>query len=197
MTGPYGYTQAKALVFSENGEPSNVLQWLPSGTVLLRTLAAPINPADINMIQGTYGSKLAFTTLLGTSEPSAIPGSEGVFEILAISSSTSHLQKGDWVVPAASQFVATVSINPCTAYRILRSYGPNAGIQNGLGMRPLDVGSGAIFIQNGANSGVGRAAIQFGKLWGLRSINIIRDRESPEETEALVKELKDLGAWED
>ncbi|KAK3191099.1 mitochondrial 2-enoyl thioester reductase [Lecanicillium sp. MT-2017a] len=61
-------------------------------------------------------------------------------------------------------------------------------------MKPLDVGSGQWFIQNGANSGVGRAAIQFGKLWGLRSINVIRDRESPEETELLKQELIGLGA---
>jgi mitochondrial enoyl-[acyl-carrier protein] reductase / trans-2-enoyl-CoA reductase len=63
-----------------------------------------------------------------------------------------------------------------------------------LGMKPLDVGSGDWFIQNGANSGVGRSAIQFGKLWGLRSINVVRDRETPEATEALKKELHDLGA---
>ncbi|KAK5990985.1 2-enoyl thioester reductase [Cladobotryum mycophilum] len=207
-SGPYGYIQAKALVFSKNGEPADVLKLhthsispqLRSGTTLVRTLAAPINPADINTIQ--------------------VPGNEGVFEVLATSNPNSHLRKGDWVIPAVSQFgtwrthavaktdellkiniqgltptqVATVSINPCTAYRILRSYGPNAGISQGLGMRPLDVGSGAWFIQNGANSGVGRAAIQFGRLWGLRSINIIRERESREETESLKKELEDLGA---
>lgn len=90
--------------------------------------------------------------------------------------------------------VATVSVNPCTAYRILRSYGPSAGFKAGLAMRPLEVGSGEWFIQNGANSGVGRAAIQFGKLWGLRSINVIRERESPEATEALKQELLGLGA---
>lgn len=90
--------------------------------------------------------------------------------------------------------VATVSVNPCTAYRILRSYGPNAGFKAGLGMKPLDVGSGQWFIQNGANSGVGRAAIQFGKLWGLRSINVIRDRESEKQTEDLRQELISLGA---
>lgn len=90
--------------------------------------------------------------------------------------------------------VATVSVNPCTAYRILRSYGPNAGFNAGLGMKPLDVGSGQWFIQNGANSGVGRAAIQFGKLWGLRSINVIRDRESEAQTENLRQELISLGA---
>lgn len=90
--------------------------------------------------------------------------------------------------------VATVSVNPCTAYRILRHYGPNAGVKAGLGMRPLEVGSGEWFIQNGANSGVGRAAIQFGKLWGLRSINVVRERETEEATAALRRELEDLGA---
>lgn len=87
-----------------------------------------------------------------------------------------------------------MSVNPCSAYKMLRCYGPSAGLKAGLPMRPLDVGSGQWFIQNGANSGVGRAAIQFGKLWGLRSINVVRDRESPEETEALKLELQQLGA---
>jgi trans-2-enoyl-CoA reductase len=53
---------------------------------------------------------------------------------------------------------------------------------------------GAWFVQNGANSGVGRAAIQLGRLWGLRSINVIRERATPEGTEALKKELEELGA---
>lgn len=47
------------------------------------------------------------------------------------------------------------------------------------------------FIQNGANSGVGRSAIQLGRLWGLKSINVIRNRP---EVERLKEELKELGA---
>lgn len=193
---------------------------MPAASVLVRCLAAPINPADINTIQGTYGSKQPLTSLIGTAEPSAVPGNEGVFEVLATGSPSPHLQRGDWVIPAAPQMgtwrthavfaaddllkvdkdrltptqVALVSVNPCTAYRILRSYGPSAGIKAGLAMRPLDVGSGQWFIQNGANSGVGRAAIQFGKLWGLRSINVVRDRDTPDATDALEQELRHLGA---
>ncbi|KND89766.1 putative trans-2-enoyl-CoA reductase, mitochondrial [Tolypocladium ophioglossoides CBS 100239] len=227
-SGPYGYTQAKALVYSKNGEPSDVLMLhnhsispsIPSSSILVRSLAAPINPADINTIQGTYGSKQPLTSLIGTSEPSAVPGTEGVFEVLSTGSPSSELKKGDWVIPAVSQIgtwrthavlgadellkvnkegltptqVALVSVNPCTAYRILRSYGPSAGIKAALGMRPLDVGSGQWSIQNGANSGVGRAAIQFGKLWGLRSINVIRDRDTAEATDALKQELLAVGA---
>lgn len=61
-------------------------------------------------------------------------------------------------------------------------------------MRPLEVGSGEWFIQNGANSGVGRAAIQLGRLWGLRSINVVRERPTEEETAKLREELTALGA---
>ncbi|KAK2061530.1 NAD(P)-binding protein [Colletotrichum caudatum] len=236
-SGPYGYTQAKALVFSKEGEPSDVLQLhthsispsLPSSAVLLRALAAPINPADINTIQGTYGAKPPFTQLIGTPEPAAIPGNEGVFEVVSVgpraaaASGGSDLRKGDWVIPSgAGSFgtwrthavadaadvvkvpregltptqVATVSVNPCTAYRILRTYGPadaRADAAPGA-MRALEPGSGAWFVQNGANSGVGRAAIQLGRLWGLRSINVVRERATEAETARLRDELSGLGA---
>ena len=49
------------------------------------------------------------------------------------------------------------------------------------------------WIQNGANSGVGRAAIQLGKMWGYNSIAVVRSRPG-EEGEKLKKELEDLGA---
>lgn len=171
-------------------------------------------------MQGTYGAKPPMTSLIGTSVPSAIPGNEGVFEVTAVGGGLANpdLKVGDWVIPAVGQFgtwrthvvsesdkfikvdktglsplqVATVSVNPCSAYMMLRKYGPAK--KGSVDSRPLDVGSGEWFIQNGANSGVGRAAIQFGKLWGLRSINVIRERETPDATEALTKELKELGA---
>ncbi|KAI8946338.1 hypothetical protein F4801DRAFT_71432 [Xylaria longipes] len=215
-SGPYGYTQAKALVFSQYGEPKDALKLhthsispdLPSSSVLLRTLAASINPADVNTIQGTYGAKPTFTSLIGTPEPAALPGNEGVFEVVSSPPSSSGLAKGDWVIPAKTGFgtwrthavapiegvikvdregltplqVGTVSVNPCSAYRMLRDYAAP----------PLREGDW--FVQNGANSGVGRAAIQLGRLWGYRSINVIRARADPEETQALKDELVALGA---
>lgn len=229
LSGPYGYTQAKALVFSEYGEPKDALRLhthsispsIPSSSVLVQALAAPINPADINTVQGTYGAKPQFTTDLGTQPPAAVPGNEGVFEVLSTGSVSTGLARGDWVIPAHSGFgtwrthaladagallkidregltpaqAAQVSVNPCSAYRMLRGYGPGAGYKEpGLPMAALEPGSGAWFIQNGANSGVGRAAIQLGRIWGLRSINVVRDRETPEATEALRGELAGLGA---
>ncbi len=74
----------------------------------------------------------------------------------------------------------TVGVNPCTAYRMLRDHEE---------LRPGDW-----FVQNGANSGVGRAAIQLGRLWGLKSINVVRERPSEAATETLKNELLGLGA---
>ncbi|KAI1329970.1 hypothetical protein F5Y16DRAFT_364566 [Xylariaceae sp. FL0255] len=223
-SGPYGYTQAKALVFSENGEPKDVLKLhthsispsQPSTSALLRTLAASINPADVNTIQGTYGAKPAYSSLIGTAEPSVIPGNEGVFEIVTPPSS-SKLEKGDWVIPAKTGFgtwrthavvenadtqlikidktsltptqVATAFVNPCSAYRMLRDY-----VGQGYGDSSGPLREGDWILQNGANSGVGRAAIQLAKLWGYRTINIIRAREDETQTQALKDELTSLGA---
>lgn len=49
---------------------------------------------------------------------------------------------------------------------------------------------GQWFVQNAANSGVGRAALQFGRIWGLKSVNVVRHREG---IEGLKRELMELG----
>lgn len=167
----------------------------------------------MNLIQGTYGVKPQFNSLIGTTEPSAIPGNEGVFEVVAGSGVTTatgeKVRPGDWVIPARTGFgtwrthavaesadavlrvdregltpvqAGTVAVNPCSAYRMLRDYADP----------PLREGDW--FVQNGANSGVGRAAIQLGHLWGYRSINVVRARDTEAATDALRAELRALGA---
>ncbi|KAL4936982.1 hypothetical protein BDV06DRAFT_82519 [Aspergillus oleicola] len=214
----YGYMQAKALVYSKYGEPKDVLQLhkhsisAPNGTqVNLRLLAAPLNPADVNQIQGVYPSKPPFETTLGTTNPSAIAGNEGAFEVISTGSEVKGLQKGDWVIMRKtgqgtwrthaqldeSQLikiedkaglsplqVSTVSVNPVTAYRMMKDFCDWDWMRAGEEW----------LIQNGANSGVGRAAIQLGREWGIKTINVVRERKTPEETEKLKQELKDLGA---
>ncbi|KAG8530114.1 uncharacterized protein KY384_005596 [Bacidia gigantensis] len=237
----YGYTQAKALVYSEHGNPSDALRLHkhslppPHSTLLtLRALAAPLNPADINQIQGFYPTPPKdrhFTTALGTASPSAIPGNEGVFEVVALGGQAGKgnvgngeegLQKGDWVIPrrtglgtwrthaqvdesavlriekegvSASQ-VGSVSVNPVTAWRLLSGF-----VDWGVEFAKLAGGGGGgaggggpWYIQNGANSAVGRVASQLGKLWGLRGIAVVREREDKGEEEALKAEMRALGA---
>ncbi|KAL4868941.1 hypothetical protein BDV12DRAFT_89851 [Aspergillus spectabilis] len=214
----YGYTQAKAIVYSRYGEPKDVLQLhkhsisAPHGTqVNLRLLAAPLNPADVNQIQGVYPSKPPFEATLGTQEPAAIGGNEGAFEVIATGSEVKSLTKGDWVIMKRtgqgtwrthaqldeSQLikiedqeglsplqVSTVSVNPVTAYRMIKDFCDWDWLRAGEEW----------LIQNGANSGVGRAAIQLGREWGIKTLNVVRERKTPEETEALKQELKELGA---
>ncbi|EON65250.1 hypothetical protein W97_04487 [Coniosporium apollinis CBS 100218] len=212
LISAYGYEQARALIFRKYGEPADALSLhthsispAHSKNLTLRFLASPINPADINQIQGVYPSKPTFTTSLGTSDPVAVAGNEGVAEVIAVGSGVKSVQRGDWVIQKTPGFgtwrthaqcdesnllkiddksglspvqVGTVSVNPCTAYRMLRDF---AALKEG-----------DWFIQNGANSGVGRAAIQLGRLWGYKSINVIRQR--PQGVEDLKTELKELGA---
>ncbi|KAL8912602.1 MAG: hypothetical protein Q9171_002404 [Xanthocarpia ochracea] len=208
----YGYTQAKALVYPKHGSPADVLTLHThsispphSRLVTLRTAAAPLNPADINQIQGTYPTAPPFGQELGTPQPSAVPGNEACFEVLSAGSGCKSLSKGDWVIPARTglgtwrthlqvdedkvmkvnkdgltvEQVATVSVNPVTAYRMLKDFTP--------------LKEGDWFTQNGANSGVGRAAVQLAKMWGLKSICVVRKREGVE-GETLNKEMQELGA---
>ncbi|KAF9697469.1 hypothetical protein EKO04_005031 [Ascochyta lentis] len=214
----YGYEQAKALTFADYGEPPSVLSLHghsispPHGdNMTIRFLASPINPADINQIQGVYPSKPTFTTSLSTPNPIAVAGNEGVAEIIALGDKvkSAGYKKGDWVFMKGPGFgtwrthasattdqvvklddamregitaiqAGTVSINPCTAYRMITDF--------------TTLQPGEWFIQNGANSGVGRAAIQLGKKWGLKSINVIRSRDDKASEDKLKDDLKALGA---
>ncbi|KAI9262112.1 hypothetical protein BY458DRAFT_515467, partial [Sporodiniella umbellata] len=187
---------AKAVVFSDYGQPSQVLKMhsyrlapLASDTVHVKFLASPINPADINMIQGSYPIKPNFQKL--GEQTLAVGGNEGVAEVIAVGDQVSDLKVGDQVVMAKSGYgtwrthaagpasdfqllpnidvsmiqKATITVNPCTAYR---NY----------------------VIQNGGNSAVGQSVIQIAKAWGLNTINIVRDRP---EIDQLKKHLTELG----
>ncbi|KAK3116304.1 mitochondrial 2-enoyl thioester reductase [Teratosphaeriaceae sp. CCFEE 6253] len=214
LLSAYGYEQAKVLALSSLGEPKDVLHLHahsispPHGDLLtLRFLASPINPADINQIQGVYPTKPNFTTDLGTTESIAVGGNEGVAEVIAKGGSARGIERGDWVIMKKQGFgtwrthaqakaddvvvvkaedreglkpeqVGTVSVNPMTAYRMLRDF--------------VSLNEGDWFVQNGANSGVGRAAIQLGKLWGYKSLNIVRKRDTG--MQELKDDLTSLGA---
>uniref|UniRef100_A0A8C4IXK6 Enoyl-[acyl-carrier-protein] reductase, mitochondrial n=1 Tax=Dromaius novaehollandiae TaxID=8790 RepID=A0A8C4IXK6_DRONO len=166
---------------------------LGESDVHVRMLAAPINPADINMIQGTYAI---------LSELPAVGGNEGVGQVVEVGSRVTSVKPGDWVVPADTGLgtwrteavfpeetllqvpsdipllcAATLSVNPCTAYRMLADFET---------LRPGDS-----VIQNGANSGVGQAVIQIAKASGIRTINVVRDRP---DLPKLVERLMSLGA---
>ena len=153
---------------------------LKANDVLIQLLASPINPADINMIEGKYA-------LLPPSLPATF-GMEGVFQVLDHRASDEQVRPGDWVIPKLPiwgkwrshgivsindlikipsdigvESAATLSVNPCTAYRMLQDF--------------VTLEKGDTVIQNGGNSGVGQAVIQLGKVWNINVVSIVRNRE--------------------
>ena len=154
---------------------------------------APINPADINTIQGVYGAtpSLPFTL-----------GNEGLGRVEGVGSGVCQFNVGDWVIPGTNAWgtwrshavekestlqrisndidpvmAATLAVNPCTAYRMLHDFVP--------------LSKDDTVLQNGANSAVGQSVIQICHRLGLRTINIVRKRENIEE---LKQELIEMGA---
>ncbi|RGB27859.1 hypothetical protein C1646_717548 [Rhizophagus diaphanus] len=211
----YVSPKARAIVFEKYGNPKDVLRAhthelppLTPTTLHIRFLASPINPADINQIEGVYPAKPTFTKELGIlpdgeHKELAVGGNEGVAEVIAVGEQIKDLNVGDWVIMGRSGFgtwrthaattpndvirfnnkeigliqAATLSVNPCTAYRMLKDF--------------VTLKKGDFVIQCGANSSVGQSVIQIAKSWGINTINIVRDRP---DIENLKTHLKSLGA---
>ncbi len=183
------------LRFHQTGHPVDVLKletWDPPQPqrheVLVRLLYAPINPADLNFIEGRYG-KLP--------QLPATPGNEGCGRVDAVGEEVNSLAVGDLVAPldylgcwsqhviaAESHFAklpteldpiqgSMLRINPGTAWRMLHEFDT--------------LKEGDFIAQNAANSGVGQAVIQVAKSLGIRTINFVRRPE-------LIAELTALGA---
>jgi trans-2-enoyl-CoA reductase len=171
------------VVLAESSDPV-----LGEGEVLLRVLAAPINPADINYIEGTYGIK---------PEPPAVPGNEACAEVIENPSGAGGLSAGDRVVflgrgnlwqdkiaaPAEQLIKIPASIHPHQACQL--AVNPPTALlllEDFQGLAP-----GSWIAQNAANSAVGQAVIQIAKSLGLKTLNFVR-------RESLIPELEALGA---
>ena len=182
--------------FSEcSMKPQEVLEYVSGpipvpeeGEVLVRMKAAPINPADINFVQGVYGLKPVL--------PHSRAGLEGCGVVQE--SRAEGFREGDEVillrgVGSWSEYVAVPSVNvmklpvkvdpvqaamlkvnPLTALRMLE------------GIVSLEPGDW--LVQNAANSGVGRCIIQLAREMGVKTVNFVR---RPDE---LRDELTALGA---
>ena len=176
----------------EHGIPEEVARveaWdLPAiapNEVLVEMKASPINPADINRLEGKYPIR---------SPLPAIAGNEGAGIIAQIGSDVSDLRVGqpvisldrvgNWceayaadagsLIPLPDDIpleqAAMLSVNPPTAWRMLEGF--------------VDLKPGDWVIQNAANSGVGRAVIQIARLRGLRTVNVVRREDLIPELEA-------------
>lgn len=184
----------KAAVYETHGNPAEVLRVvelpLPDpgpNDVVVKMSAAPINPADLNSIEGKYPIKAPLP---------ATPGMEGAGVVVEVGSAVRDLAVGaqvilphsfgtwrEMAVIDAAKLVAApneiepiqaamLKVNPITAWRMVRDFVP--------------LMSGDWLIQNAANSGAGQCVIQIARELGYRTVNVVRRPE-------LVDELRSLG----
>ena len=174
-----------AAVYETHGNPADVLHvesrpWPTpgAGEVIVKMRAAPINPADLNQIEGKYPVR---------AELPATPGFEGAGIVAEVDRDVTNVNAGalvilphnagTWrdavavkadelvVVPAGIEPVhaAMLKINPMTAWRLLHDY--------------VDLARGDWLIQNAANSAAGRAVIQIAHELGYKTVNVVRRSE--------------------
>ncbi|XP_074304051.1 enoyl-[acyl-carrier-protein] reductase, mitochondrial-like [Silene latifolia] len=191
---------SKAVVYDQHGAPDKVTRLVEiapvqvkENDVCVKMLAAPINPSDINRMEGVYPVR---------PQPPAVGGYEGVGQVYAVGNAVNSLSPGDLVIPfppsfgtwqsyivkdqsvwhkinkdTPKEYAATVTVNPLTAFAMLQDF---------VRLHPGDA-----IVQNGATSIVGQCIIQLALIQGVHSINIIRDRPGADEAK---ENLKKLGA---
>ncbi|HWF80439.1 MAG TPA: zinc-dependent alcohol dehydrogenase family protein [Streptosporangiaceae bacterium] len=187
----------KSIRFRQYGEPAQVLEVderpVPEpgqDEARVRILATPVNPSDLLYVRGVYaGVQARF--------PASV-GFEGVGTVDALGPGVADLapgqrvsvvnnQGGNWaeyalvpardLIPVAADVpdeqVASFVVNPASAIVMLRNV--------------LAIPAGEWLLQSAAGSEIGRMIIRLAKRDGIRTINVVRRRES-------VAELKELGA---
>ena len=178
-----------AAVYERHGNPADVLHvesrpWpTPAADeAIVKMRAAPINPADLNQIEGKYPIRPEFP---------ATPGFEGAGVVIDLGAKVTNVATGalvilphnvgTWrdavavkadelvVVPAGIEPVhaAMLKINPMTAWRLLHDY--------------VQLQKGDWLIQNAANSAAGRAVIQIAHELEYKTVNVVRRAELIEE----------------
>lgn len=94
----------RAIIYTSNGPPASVLsaQSFPSlphpppNTLNIKWLLAPINPADLNVIEGVYPSKPPLTNL--NQQNVYVAGNEGLAQVTVIGDGVNRFHPGEWVV---------------------------------------------------------------------------------------------------
>lgn len=182
-----------AIQIASYGNPADVAQCvdLPepgkpaANEVVIEVEATPINQYDLLMIAGGYGYRPELPLIAGT---------EGAGRVVAVGSGVKHLKEGDrtlvpFLHPAWAQRIKTdavwlrplppgdinqfamMGVNPPTAYLLLTDI--------------VKLPRGSWVIQNGANSGVGRAVIAIAKSLALKTVNVVRREEVIPEVKAI------------
>ncbi|MCJ8319851.1 MAG: zinc-binding dehydrogenase [Colwellia sp.] len=168
---------------------SKPLPALKKGQVLVKVLAAPVNPSDLVYLLGKYGlppQDGAFVGFEGCGivikanaglygkwlqgkrvAISAQPGGDGVWAEYAIT-------RANYCLPVRKELsdeqAATIIVNPCTSVCLVQ--------------RAKELGAKAIVI-NAAASQVGKGVIRYAKMKGIKTIATVRNKKNVSALKAL------------
>lgn len=185
--------KSQRLIFRTHGNPHDVLELeefdtaeLNEGEVLLEIQASPINPADLNYIEGTYGIKPelpatagieCFAKVIESRSAKFSPGDSvmpiskiGGWSSYAVASEQNLIRLPDAIDPLQA---AMLKVNPATALLLLTHF------------EALEKGDWVTL--NASNSGVGQCIIQLAADMGISTLCFLRDT-------SLSATLSDLGA---
>ena len=187
--------KVSAIVIHEHGVPSVVAKCetieLPPpgpGEVRARMQFAPINPADLNVLEGKYPVRppmpgvpgvegVAIVESLGPDVSEPVPGTPVLLpHRFGTWREAGNVQASELVPVPANVLMEQASmlrVNPATALLLLRNF---------VALQP-----GEWVVQNAANSAVGRCVIALARHFGWRTVNITR-------REGLERELSEIGA---
>ncbi|XBW34683.1 hypothetical protein QEN19_000251 [Hanseniaspora menglaensis] len=234
-------TSSKA---TTNSKPKTNVSGL---SVILKTLAFPLNPSDKNQIDGVYGAYAKKIFLTDKEKPFSVAGNEGLFQINSFVDSEGNVQDapeeaniriGDFIVPRINnsgtwctfktikydQIVSqqsngeadyvkipavdtsycgnirgfgileatTASVNGCTAYWFKKEFERLAAKDH-----KTSKTKNYYAIANAGNSQVVKIFNQIVKSqesnenYNLKTVAIVRDRETPEATDKFIAHLKE------
>ncbi len=183
--------KSQRLVFETHGNPADVLRLedfdtepLGKGEVLIAIHASPINPADLNFIEGNYGIKPGLpahagmecaATVLESRSENFSPG-DLVIPIARIGTWATHAvtNGGNLIrIPAGMDPLqaAMLKVNPATAWLLLHHF--------------ETLREGDWVVLNAANSGVGQCVIQLAVSMGVRTLCLLRNPSRASELIAL------------
>ncbi|KAI8618838.1 hypothetical protein BC830DRAFT_1106846 [Chytriomyces sp. MP71] len=190
----------KQVIITKFGEPAKVLRtrvapipYPDRNQVLVRLVLRPINPSDVNALDGGYAG------FRPKSFP-AVPGFEGVGIVSHVGPGVSRVTKGQRVVTLVQGAVGNGSwqeyvvvgeedvvpvpdgVADTSAAQALVNPLSVLGMLDGLAPR-----KGDWILQDAAGSALGRMLITVAKDRGIKTVNIVRRKQQ-------VQELLDLGA---
>jgi len=189
----------RAVIFEEFGEPAEVLSCkekeIPkpaSGEVRVKMLYSPINPSDMMCIRGGYGIR---------PDLPATPGFEGVGIVQESGGGllgkliqgkrvvVLNDKNGNWSEETVTSAKKAIPIPDDLSYEDAAMFFVNPATAYVLTREVLPLKAGEWLLQTAAGSALGRMVVRLGKLYGFKTLNVVRREEQMEE-------LKDLGADE-